>query len=139
MKLQNCYSLTSDSRIALHRGSSAYVSTWCNVNSDSELINLQELLQGLGKSLVQCCVTTIVGLQQQQRLLNSGGWLEIQLVQEETQTVRMIGVKMIWLKVLTGCSQSLNTWQGKLLLLKVDLEVTGNDSMVFILCRSQPV
>lgn len=126
------------------------VSTWCTINSDYELINLQELLQGLGKSLVQCCVTTIVGWQQQQRFLNSGGWLEIQLVQlnillqtahiqEETRTVRMREVKMIWLKVLTGCSQSLNTWQGKLLLLKVDLEVTGNDFMVLILCASQPV
>jgi hypothetical protein len=126
------------------------VSTWCTINSDYELINLQELLQGLGKSLVQCCVTTIVGRQQQQRFLNSGGWLEIQLVQlnillqtahiqEETRTVRMREVKMIWLKVLTGCSQSLNTWQGKLLLLKVDLEVTGNDSMMLILCASQPV
>ncbi|GLT70971.1 hypothetical protein SLA2020_430170 [Shorea laevis] len=82
-------------------------------------------------------------LEQRRMVRNPAGTTQILLqtahIQEETQTVRMREVKMIWLKVLTGCSQSLNTWQGKLLLLKVDLEVTGNDSMVLILCASQPV
>lgn len=94
-------------------------------------ITPQELLQGLVKLLAQCCSTTIVGQQQQLKLLNNGGWLEIQLVQlniqlqtahiqEETRAVRMRGVKMMGLKVLS-------TWQGKLPLLKVDLDVTGID------------
>lgn len=72
-----------------------------------------------------------MGQQQQLKLLNSGECLEIRLVQlnillqtvhiqEETRAVRMRGVKMMGLKVLS-------TWQGKSLLLKVDLEVTGID------------
>lgn len=100
------------------------------------------MLQDLGKLSVQYCVTTIVELQQQQRLLISGGWLEIQLsllnillvhIKEETLYVKMTLWTMNLLKVPMDCSQSLSTWHGKLLLLKAVLEVTGIDS---VLCYS---
>ncbi|XP_028058797.1 mitogen-activated protein kinase 15-like isoform X2 [Camellia sinensis] len=97
------------------------------------------LLQGLGKWLAQCCGTTTV----EQRLLNIEGWLGIQLFQlnmlflpqEETRALKMRGEKME-LKDPVCCSQSLlSTFQGKWLLLKVDLEATGIDH-VEVFCSS---
>lgn len=60
----------------------------------------KEVLQGLERLLVQCCVTTTVEQLQQQRFLNSGEWLGIHLsqvnimrlavhIQEETRAVKM--------------------------------------------------
>lgn len=95
---------------------------------------LQEELQGLGKLLVLYYVTTIAE-QLQLRHLNNEEQSGIHLSQlnmldhilEETHPVKMRGEKTKWSKVPTVCSQNHNTWPGKLLLLKVDLEVIGTD------------
>lgn len=68
--------------------------------SNYKLLLVQEVLQGLERLLVQCCVTTTVEQLQQQRFLNSGEWLGIHLsqvnimrlavhIQEETRAVKM--------------------------------------------------
>lgn len=101
---------------------------------------MQEELQGLGKLLAQYYVTTTAEQQQVRRLLNNAEQSGIHLFQlntlhqgfhilEETrQSVKMRGEKMKELKARTGCDQSHNmSWQEKLLLLKVDLDLNGTD------------
>lgn len=109
---------------------------------NSNSFSVQEELQGLGKLSVQYYVTIIVGQQQVQRLWINAGPSGIHLFQlntlqqgfhilEETHpSVKMRGEKMKELKVQTACDQSHNmSWQEKLQLLKVDLEVNGTDSV----------
>ncbi|KAJ6355877.1 hypothetical protein OIU78_004077 [Salix suchowensis] len=82
----------------------------------------------------------MIAEQQQKRILTSEGWSGIQFqlhmllqtvhIKEETQPVKTRGEKMRGLKVQMECSRSHGIRQGKLLLLKVDLEITGANGVL---------